>query len=146
MRSSADTNGHDYVVRSDANEPSSAGKPNCNPPPAPLPVVSLSLLPPHTHAALALTFLELPRQVQRNRSEIGCDSLGCGHVCLLQFPITRSPLLFITSGNSTKLFWVWGGWSVCPAKRCVCQPTSLSRYGHVYPLQAPTTRSPMFIR
>ncbi len=37
--------------------------PNCNPPPAPLPVVSLSLLPPHTHAALALTFLELPRHV-----------------------------------------------------------------------------------
>jgi hypothetical protein len=36
VRSSADTNGHDYVVRSDANEPSAAGKPNCNPLPMPM--------------------------------------------------------------------------------------------------------------
>jgi hypothetical protein len=50
VRSSADTNGRDYVVRSDANEPSSAGKPNCNPPPAPLPVVKLVGKLPRTGA------------------------------------------------------------------------------------------------
>ena len=58
---SADTNGHDYVVGSDANEPFSAGTPNCNPPPpAPLPEVKFVGKLPRTGAGTGADAMPCP--------------------------------------------------------------------------------------
>ena len=93
MRSSADTNGHDYVVRSDANEPSSAGKPNCNTPPrAPLPVVKLVGKLPRTGAGTGAGAMPcpLPMPMEPPPLPAPADELLAGEGGLLYSPASRS--------------------------------------------------------